>query len=72
MRTMSNYGRNGREKQSKFYEVLAQEIIDNSFDRVRTPDRRADGPNNDDRYQLMLSPIYLTPTSRRRHNLEQL
>jgi hypothetical protein len=29
---------NGREKQSKFYKLLAEESIANSFDQVRTRD----------------------------------
>jgi hypothetical protein len=39
---MNDYGSNGREKQSKFYELLAEELIDNSFDQVRTRAGRAD------------------------------
>ena len=67
-RTMNDgqYGR--KEKQSKLYELLAKELIDNSFNQVRTRAGRADGPNNDDPDQLLLSPIHVTPTKRRRHN----
>jgi hypothetical protein len=59
---------NGRVKQTKFYELLTKELIDNSFDQVRTRDRRANEPNNDDPHQLLLSPIHVTPTKRKRHN----
>jgi hypothetical protein len=61
---MNDYRRSGREKQqSKFYELLAEELIDNSFDQVRTRDRRGDGLDNDDGNQLLLSPIHV-----RHHN----
>jgi hypothetical protein len=61
MKRMEDFG---REKQSKFYELLIEELINNSYNPVRTCVRRADEPNDGVKNQLLSPPIRVTPTQR--------